>query len=377
MFCFHLTFIIQKLDEFKILNSYPLQPSLLIATILWMKTKRLQLGITTFVETIPNPKTGDVIAQDLRLQQVLKEVVLAEQVGLDYYGVGEHHRKEFAASTPAVILAAAASLTTKIKLGSAVTVLSSDDPVRVYQQFATLNALSHGRAEITAGRGSFIESFPLFGYDLDDYDELFEEKLTLLLKIRDQEYVSHEGKHRPSMAHLGVYPRTQYPLTIARGVGGSPDSVVAASEAGIPLFLAIIGGQPIRFKPFVDLYRARWRHAHAPFVAVHSHGYITENVQDLQTTLFDSMASVMNQIGRERGWAPYTKATLNASLAEDGALYAGTPEVVAQKIITIAKAMSLDRFTLHVPVGYMPHDEVLKTIRLFGEKVKPLIDQNF
>jgi probable LLM family oxidoreductase len=339
-----------------------------------MKKKRLELGITTFVETIPNPNTGETIAQDVRLQQVLTEVVLAEQVGLDYYGVGEHHRKEFAASSPAVILAAAASITKTIKLGSAVTVLSSDDPVRVYQQFATLNALSHGRAEITAGRGSFIESFPLFGYDLDHYDELFEEKLQLLLKIRDQEYVSHQGKHRPSMDHLGVYPRTQYPLVIARGVGGSPDSVVAASDAGIPLFLAIIGGQPIRFKPFVDLYRARWRHPHDPFVAVHSHGYLTENVHDLETHLFDSMASVMNQIGKERGWAPYTKATLRASLAADGALYAGTPEVVAKKILAIAKAMQLDRFTLHVPVGYMPHELVLQTIRLFGEKVKPIID---
>ncbi len=342
-----------------------------------MKPKRLELGITTFVETLPNPQTGKTISQDVRLQQVLEEVVLAEKVGLDYYGVGEHHRHEFAASAPAVILAAAASLTKRIKLGSAVTVLSSDDPVRVYQQFATLNALSHGRAEITAGRGSFIESFPLFGYQLDDYDTLFEEKLTLLLKIRDQEFISHQGQHRPAMNQLGVYPRTQYPLPIARGVGGSPESVVSASEAGIPLFLAIIGGQPIRFKPYVDLYRARWRHAHAPFVAVHSHGYLTEDPSQLETILFDSMASVMNTIGRERGWAPYTKNTLKASLAPDGALYAGTPAVVAQKILAIANAMQLNRFTLHVPVGYMPHEQVLNTIRLFGEQVKPLIDAAF
>ena len=342
-----------------------------------MKNKRLELGITTFAETLPNPKTGAVISQDIRLQQILEEIQLAEALNLDYYGVGEHHRKEFAASAPAVILAAAASVTKKIKLGSAVTVLSSDDPVRVYQQFATLNALSHGRAEITAGRGSFIESFPLFGYDLDDYDELFEEKLSLLLKIRDQEIVSHQGKHRPAMEHLGVYPRTQYPLMIARGVGGSPESVLNASLAGIPLFLAIIGGEPIRFKPYADLYRQRWQHKHAPFIAVHSHGFLTEDVSQLENELYESMAGVMNQIGRERGWAPYTRATLQASLRPVGALYAGTPEVVAKKIITFSKAMDIDRFTLHVPVGYMDHALVMQTIRLFGEKVKPIIDQAY
>jgi probable LLM family oxidoreductase len=339
--------------------------------------KRLQLGITTFAETLPNPKTGVLISQDLRLQQIIEEIKLAEKVGLDYYGVGEHHRKEFAASAPAVILAAAASVTHTIKLGSAVTVLSSDDPVRIYQQFATLNALSKGRAEITAGRGSFIESYPLFGYDLDDYDALFEEKLALLLKIRDQEIVSHQGKHRPSMDQLGVYPRTQYPLMIARGVGGSPESVVSAATMGIPLFLAIIGGEPIRFKPFADLYLQRWRHAHAPFIAVHSHGFITEDVRQLETDLYDSMASVMNQIGKERGWPPYTKASLKASLQPNGALYAGSPEIVAKKIILFSQAMGIDRFTLHVPVGYMEHHLVLKTIQLFGEKVKPIIDKAY
>jgi probable LLM family oxidoreductase len=342
-----------------------------------MKPKRLELGITTFAETLPNPKTGAIISADVRLQQIIEEIVLAEQVGLDYYGVGEHHRKEFAASVPSVILAAAASVTNRIKLGSAVTVLSSDDPVRIYQQFATLNALSKGRAEITAGRGSFIESFPLFGYNLDDYDALFEEKLNLLLKIRDQEIVSHQGHHRPAMEQLGVYPRTQYPLMIARGVGGSPESVLQAAMAGIPLFLAIIGGKPLQFKPFVELYRARWHHTHAPFIAVHSHGFITENIDDLETILFDSMSSVMNQIGRERGWPPYTKNTLTASLQMDGALYAGTPERVAQKIIRFSQSMGINRFTLHVPVGYMPHESVLQTIRLFGEKVKPLIDQAY
>ena len=339
--------------------------------------KRLELGITTFVETIEDPKTHQTILQDERLQQIIEEIVLAEKVGLDYYGVGEHHRHEFAASAPHMILAAAASVTTKIKLGSAVTVLSSEDPVRVYQNFATLNALSRGRAEITAGRGSFIESFPLFGYDLNDYEALFEEKLELLLKIRDQEYVTHKGVHRASIDHLGVYPRTSYPLMISRGVGGSPDSVLSAASYGIPLFLAIIGGQPVRFKSFTDLYRQHFKptkHHQTPFISVHSHGYLSENTSDLQSILFPSMDSVMTKIGKERGWGPYTTQQFYDALSPQGALYGGTPEMVAKKIIQFATTLDIDRFTLHVPVGFMPFDHVLKTIELFGNKVKPIID---
>jgi probable LLM family oxidoreductase len=342
--------------------------------------KRLQLGITTFVETLPDPKTGKPIGQDERIQQILKEVKLAEAVGLDYYGIGEHHRKEFAASAPHMILAAAASITSRIQLGSAVTVLSSEDPVRVYQNFATLNALSHGRAEITAGRGSFIESFPLFGYDLNDYESLFEEKMQLLLKIRDEEIVTFKGHHRPSIDGLGVYPRTHYPLLIARGVGGSPESVLQAARDGIPLFLAIIGGEPIHFKAFSDLYVKHFvpnKHHSKPFVAVHSHGFITEDPSELQSIVFPSMASIMTQIGRERGWGPYTYHQFLHSISESGALYAGTPEQVAKKIITFSKALNIDRFTLHIPVGYMDHAYVLKTIELFGKKVKPIIDQAY
>jgi probable LLM family oxidoreductase len=339
--------------------------------------KKLELGFTTFVETLPDPKTGITIAQDERIRETIEEIVLAEKVGLDYVGVGEHHRHEFAASAPHVILAAASQITSRIKLGSAVTVLSSDDPVRVYQQFATLNALSKGRAEITAGRGSFIESFPLFGYDLDDYDALFEEKLDLLLQIRDQEFVQFHGQHRSAIDGLGVYPRTQYPLVIARGVGGSPESVVQAAQKGLPLFLAIIGGQPIKFKAFTDLYRHTWKHPHPPFVAVHIHGYITEDMSTLKSMLFPSMASVMNTIGKERGWSAYTYETFLASIAEDGALFAGTPEIVANKIMHLAKALDLQRFAMHIPVGYMPHEEVLKTITMLGTKVKPIIDKYF
>jgi probable LLM family oxidoreductase len=342
--------------------------------------KHIELGITTFVETVPNPHTNVTISQDVRIQQIIEEIVLAESVGLSFYGIGEHHRKEFAASAPEMILAAAASVTRTIKLGSSVTVLSSDDPVRVYQRFATLNALSYGRAEITAGRGSFIESFPLFGYDLDDYEALFEEKLDLLLNIRDHEITSHDGPYRAPYANMGIYPRTNYPLWISRGVGGSPESVIRAAERGMPLFLAIIGGNPYRFSALTDVYRKHYRPSQLhpePYISVHFHGYLSHNEGDLASIFFPSLASLMNTIGKERGWAPYTKSTLKGSLAANGALYAGTPEVVAKKIILFSQAMGIDRFTLHVPVGYMEHHLVLKTIQLFGEKVKPIIDKAY
>jgi probable LLM family oxidoreductase len=337
----------------------------------------LQFGITTFVETVANPKTGVTISQDTRIQQIIEEIVLAENVGLSFYGVGEHHRKEFAASAPAVILATAAGLTKTIKLGSSVTVLSSDDPVRVYQQFATLNALSHGRAEITAGRGSFIESFPLFGYDFNDYDALFEEKLNLLLHIRDHEIVTHHGQFRPSMDQLGVYPRTNYPLWISRGVGGSPQSVIRAAELGIPLFLAIIGGDPYRFKAFTDLYRKHYRPSPlhpTPFISVHFHGFLTTDVQELQTIFFPSIVTLMNTIGRERGWGMYTYQSFLDNVSEHGALFAGTPDHVAKKIDRVMSVLGAHRFTMHVPVGYMEHAYVLQTIRLLGEHVKPFFE---
>lgn len=341
-----------------------------------MKTTPFELGITTFAETIRDPITHTKPSYDERIRQVVDEIVLAEQVGLDFFGIGEHHRHEFASSAPEMILAAAASLTQRIKLGSAVTVLSSDDPVRVYQRFATLNALTHGRAEIVAGRGSFIESFPLFGYDLDHYDELYDEKLRLLIHIRDSEIVHFKGKHRPSIDGLGVYPRTSLPLRIAVAVGGTPESVVRAAELGLPLFLAIIGGNPVRFKPFVDLYEQQWKaqsHLEKPFIAVHSHGLILDTEQSPVEPYYQSIATVMNQIGRERGWGPYTRAQFDQMRSPDGALYLGTAEVVAKKIVRHAKALHMNRFTLHVPVGPMPHDQIMHTIRLFGEKVKPLV----
>ncbi len=340
---------------------------------------KFELGITTFAEVMPNPKTKQIISYDQRIRQVVDEIILAEKVGLDYFGIGEHHRKDFAASAPHMILASAAPMTNHIKLGSAVTVLSSEDPVRVYQNFATLNALSNGRAEIMAGRGSFIESFPLFGYDLHDYDQLFSEKLELLIKIRDNELISFDGKTRAPIDQLGVYPRTHHPLTISVAVGGTPASVIRAAKYGLPLFLAIIGGNPYAFKGYVDLYKKHYiANGYDPkdmFISVHSHGYIHEDYDTAVEDYYPSMEYAMNVIGRERGWSRYTRQTYDQARGENGALYVGDPEYVAKKILDLKRYLGIQRFALHVPVGYLDHDKVLRTIELFGEKVKPIIEK--
>lgn len=339
--------------------------------------RKLELGITTFAEVMANPKTNITPSYDTRLREVVEEIELADRVGLDYFGVGEHHRKDFAASSPHMILAAASRTTKKIKLGSAVTVLSSDDPVRVYQNFATLNALSNGRAEIMAGRGSFIESFPLFGYDLQNYDQLFEEKLQLLVDIRDHEFVSFQGSTRAPIKHLGVYPRTSDPLTISVAVGGTRSSVIRAGKLGLPLFLAIIGGEPIRFKPLIDLYKKVYmEYGHDKdkmFISVHSHGYIDLDHDKAIQEYYPSIEPAMSTIGRERGWGPYTKSTYLHAISMDGALYVGNPEYVAKKINYLVKHLEINRFALHVPVGPMDHDKVLQTIELLATKVRPLI----
>lgn len=278
----------------------------------------MEIGISTFVETTPDTQTGEVISHAQRIREVVEEIVLADQVGLDVYGVGEHHRKDYAASAPAVILAAAAAQTQRIRLTSAVTVLSSDDPVRVFQDFATLDGISNGRAEIMAGRGSFIESFPLFGYDLDNYDELFDEKLELLLKIRDSEKVTWKGGHRPAIHNLGVYPRpVQNPLPVWIGSGGNQESVVRAGLLGLPLVLAIIGGSPVQFAPLVELYKKAARHAGHDAsllpVASHSHGFIAETTELAADKFFPSTQQSMNVLGRERGWGPYTRSSFDAA----------------------------------------------------------------
>ncbi|WP_046176326.1 LLM class flavin-dependent oxidoreductase [Domibacillus indicus] len=338
----------------------------------------MEIGISTFVETTPDVETGKVISHAQRLREVVEEIILADQVGLDVFGVGEHHRSDYAASSPALVLAAAAPQTKHIRLTSAVTVLSSADPVRVFQDFATLDGISNGRAEIMAGRGSFIESFPLFGYDLKDYNELFDEKLELLLKIRESEKVTWKGGHRPAIDNLGIYPRpVQNQLPVWIGSGGNSESVVRAGLLGLPLVLAIIGGSPVQFAPLVKLYKKAAAHAgHDPAklpVASHSHGFIAESTELAAEQFYPSTQAVMNNLGRERGWGPYTRSSFDAARSFEGALYVGDPKAVADKIIHLRKNVGITRFLLHVPVGTMPHDLVMKAIELLGKEVAPIV----
>ncbi|MCP8970429.1 LLM class flavin-dependent oxidoreductase [Ectobacillus ponti] len=338
----------------------------------------MEIGISTFVETTPDPHTGEVISHAQRLREVVEEIILADQVGLDVFGVGEHHREDFAASSPAVVLAAAAPQTKHIRLTSAVTVLSSADPVRVFQDFATLDGISNGRAEIMAGRGSFIESFPLFGYNLQDYEELFDEKLDLLLTLQKSEKVTWSGKHRPAIHNRGIYPRpVQYPLPIWIGSGGNTQSVIRAGALGLPLVLAIIGGRPTQFAPLVQLYkRAAAKAGHDVSklpVASHSHGFIAKDTETAADKFFLPTQQVMNVLGRERGWGHYSRASYDAARSFEGALYVGDPETVAQKIIHLRKNVGITRFMLHVPVGTMPHEEVMSAIELLGREVAPRV----
>ncbi|WP_172194534.1 LLM class flavin-dependent oxidoreductase [Saccharibacillus qingshengii] len=339
----------------------------------------MEIGISTFVETTPADGTGPTISHAERIRQVVEEIVLADKVGLDVFGVGEHHRIDYAASAPAVILAAAAARTEKIRLTSAVTVLSSADPVRVFQDFSTVDAISNGRAEIMAGRGSFIESFPLFGYDLNDYDDLFDEKLELLLKIQESEIVDWKGGHRPAIKNRGVYPRpVQEKLPIWIGSGGNQESVVRAGLLNLPLVLAIIGGRPAQFAPLVDLYKRAAQHsghdASLLPVASHSHGFVGETDDEAADKFYPSMRYAMTVLGKERGWAPYTRQGYDALRGPEGALYVGSPETVAKKIIDLRKKVGITRFMLHTPVGTMgSHDDVLRSVELLGTKVAPIV----
>ncbi|MUG84988.1 LLM class flavin-dependent oxidoreductase [Paenibacillus timonensis] len=338
----------------------------------------MEIGISTFVETTPDVVTGELISHAQRLREVVEEIVLADKVGLDVFGVGEHHRKDYAASSPTLVLAAAAPQTSRIRLTSAVTVLSSDDPVRVFQDFATLDGLSNGRAEIMAGRGSFIESFPLFGYDLNDYEELFEEKLDLLLKLRESEKVTWQGNHRPAIHNLGVYPRpVQNPLPVWIGSGGNTESVIRAGVLGLPLVLAIIGGRPTQFAPLVKVYKqaaAQAGHDVSKLtVASHSHGFVGDRNDVAVEKFFPSTQAAMNVIGRERGWGHYGRASYDAARSLEGALYVGDPETVANKIIYLRKNVGITRFMLHCPLGTMPHADVMRSIELLGTEVAPRV----
>ena len=338
----------------------------------------MELGLTTFVERTPDPATGHLISAHQRMRDLVEEVQLAEQVGLDVFAIGEHHRPDFIASSPTVILAAAAEKTKTIKLSSAVTVLSSDDPVRVFQDFATLDLLSGGRAEIMAGRGSFIESFPLFGYDLSDYDELFAEKLELLMKLNESEKVTWKGKHRASINNLGVYPRPyQDKLPIWIAVGGTPASVVRAATLGLPLALAIIGGMPAQFASLIKLFRDTAKKAgHEKLkVGINSHTYIADNSQQAADEFYPSYSHVMSQIGRERGWSGMTREHYEAMRAKQGALLVGSPQQVIDKILYQYELFNHDRYLAQITVGTMPHNKVMHAIELFGTQVAPVIKQ--
>lgn len=338
----------------------------------------MEIGITSFVETKPDVHSGEVISHAQRLREVVEEIILADQVGLDVFGIGEHHREDYAASSPAMVLSAAASQTKNIRLTSAVTVLSSADPVRVFQDFATLDGLSNGRAEIMAGRGSFIESFPLFGYDLQDYDELFEEHLDLLLSIRQSEKVVWEGRHRPAINHLGVYPRpVQKSLPIWVASGGNQQSAMRAGLLGLPLMLAIIGGSPMQFAPIVQLYKKAALHAGHDLsklqVGSHSIGFVGPNTEWAADTFFPSTMAGMNKLGKERGWPYYDRSSYDAARSFEGALYVGDPDTVAEKIIHLRKHVGITRFMLYVPLSTMPHDQVMQAIELLGTEVAPRV----
>jgi probable LLM family oxidoreductase len=339
----------------------------------------MEIGITTFAELTPDPRSGEVVTAEQRLKDLIEEMELADQVGLDVFGVGEHHRPDFAVSAPAVVLAGAATRTKRLRLASAVTVLSSDDPVRVFQDFATVDLLSGGRAEIWAGRGSFVESFPLFGQDLDDYDELYAEKLDLLLAVRSSERVTWagSGRHRAPIDNVGVYPRpVQDPLPVWVGVGGTPQSVVRAASLGLPLTIAIIGGQPERFVPLVQLYRdaaaSAGQRTDLP-IAINTHGFVAPTADEAVSTFYGPYAATMSQLGRERGWPPMSPQQFDALRAPRGSLVIGGPEQVAEKILFQHELFGHQRFLMQSSLGAAPHREVLRSIELLGTEVAPLV----
>lgn len=336
----------------------------------------MQLGLYTFAD-VGVSATGRRVDPAERLRDLVEEIVLADQVGLDVFGLGEHHRPDYASSAPAVALAAAAMQTGRIRLTSAVTVLSSDDPVRVFQQFATLDNLTRGRAEIMAGRGSFIESFPLFGYDLDDYETLFAEKLALLVALNGSEQVSWPGgRHTPRIDGRGVYPRPfQERLPIWIAVGGTPQSVVRAGALGLPLALAIIGGEPARFAPLLDLYRRAAGHAgHDPATlatSINVHGFVAATSQEAGDIFYGPQAEVMDRIGRERGWPPTSRAQFEAARGPHGALFVGSPAEVADKMLAARELFGIDRLLIQMAIGILDHHRLMQAIELLGTRVLP------
>ncbi|RDV46851.1 LLM class flavin-dependent oxidoreductase [Leifsonia sp. ku-ls] len=339
---------------------------------------RLELGIDTFGD-VTLDADGAPLPQAQVLRNVVAEGVLADRVGLDFFGVGEHHRSDFAVSAPEVVLAAIAGQTERIHLGSAVTVLSSDDPVRVFQRFATLDGVSGGRAEVILGRGSFIESFPLFGLDLAQYEELFEKKLALFAELRKQQPVTWSGELRAPLHEQSVYPHVEHgPLKTWIGVGGSPESVVRAAHYGLPLVLAIIGGGPMRFQPLTELYRnalEQFGQDTTLPIGIHSPGFVAETDQEAKDTLWPHYEVMTNRIGRERGWPPASRARFEHEAGPDGALVVGSPETVAQKIAYAAKGLGASRFDIKMSNGTLPHEDLMRSIELYGTEVAPRVHE--
>jgi probable LLM family oxidoreductase len=337
----------------------------------------MEIGVFPFAEVSPDLRVEGAVEPAHRLRDLMEEIELADQVGLDVFGVGEHHRPDFAVSAPAVVLAAAAQRTQRIRLTSAVTVLSSDDPVRVFQDFATVDLLSGGRAEIMAGRGSFVESFPLFGFDLTDYDDLFAEKLVLLMQLRESERITWSGKFRAPIQDLGVYPRpVQERIPIWIAVGGAPESAFRAGVLGLPMALAIIGGLPERFAPFAELHRDAARqagHDPLPALSINSHGYIAPTSQEALDESFPSVAATMNRIGGERGWKPMGRDEYEAAATLRGANFVGSPQQVIEKILFQRGIFHHDRFLVQFSVGTMPHAKIMRSIELLGTEVAPAV----
>ncbi|MGE4320045.1 MAG: LLM class flavin-dependent oxidoreductase [Acholeplasmataceae bacterium] len=338
----------------------------------------MKFGMMTFLETGAN-QNGPKISDQKRIKNALEEIVLADQVGIDFYGIGEHHRNDYASSSPQIILAAAAPLTKRIMLGTAVTVLSSDDPIRLYEQFSTLDLISDGRAEMIAGRGSFTESFPLFGYDLEDYNGLFTEKLELLLKAKHEEIMNWSGKYRKPLINQSAYPRDIYDLKIGIGVGGTYQSVVRAAKLGLPITFAIIGGNPLNFKPLIDLYKHSYKEAGHDLdkmeISIAIHGMISENVDDLLERYYPVYRDQFEKIGSERGWNNHISYQNFLAYVNHGPLIIGNQETVVKRMYHMIKGLGVDRFIYQMPGSIMPHEMTMESIKTYGEIIIPALKE--
>ncbi len=335
----------------------------------------MELGIGMFGDMTFDVQKGNFQPAGQRLNEIIEQVKLADELGIDVFSIGEHHRKDYAVSSPEIVLAALSTVTKYIKLGSGVSVLSSTDPVKLYQDFATVDLLSNQRAEIIAGRGSFIESFPLFGYDLKDYNGLFEEKLELLLTLNQNEIINWEGKYRAPIVDQTIYPRPEREIPVWVAVGGTPESVVRAARLGLPIIFAIIGGMPKQFKPLIDFYKEQYKQfGHDPEkmqIGVHSHTFVADTQSEISENYFPYYKSQMDRIGRDRGWAPYTQMQFEGGMSPEGALFMGDAHQVAEKMIATIELFGLTRFIAHIDVGGPTHKEMMKDIELYGSKVLP------